>query len=247
MPKICQYLAPACGISAWWLPLPDQSAAIIVEQIYQAVVTTDIVGLLDYRIKVQDLMAWINGGDSSWFFLVHTQYGFTLHNKLPLTLFCIRVQGSAVIQKHVTNLHQQTVRASASSSGVSHHPCPSLEHVKHSSTRSGSSRILGDLYQPMPPLPGSKLAWALLPCWNELSSAQGKFLENDGPRVDPNIVPIAEMICKSQATTRANIDLAYTKAANLQTQVQATSLTMFKELLTQESDNSKSPLSGFPQ
>jgi hypothetical protein len=216
---------------------PDESAAIILERIYHAVVTADIVGLPDLRIKVQDLMAWIDGGESSWFFLVHTRYGFTLHNELPLTLFCIRARGSAVIQKRVTNLRQQTVRASASSSGVSHHSHPSLERVKHSSTRSGSSGILGNLYQPTPPPPGSEPASAQLPSQNESSSVQDEFQENDGPRVDPNIAPIAEMMRESQATTRANIDLAYAKAAYLRTQAQATSLTMFKELLKQESDD----------
>ncbi|KAG9081264.1 hypothetical protein FRC06_005682 [Ceratobasidium sp. 370] len=66
-----------CKIFLTFSQGPQDTAATILGRVRKAVKSANILSIAGLQMKTADLMVWIDGGENSWFSMVHAQYSFT--------------------------------------------------------------------------------------------------------------------------------------------------------------------------
>jgi hypothetical protein len=70
-----------CYILITFSETMEEPAATIIERVYHAIATAGILGIPSLQIKVEDLLAWVDGGESGWFSIVHQRYVFMQYSQ----------------------------------------------------------------------------------------------------------------------------------------------------------------------
>ncbi|QRV91934.1 hypothetical protein RhiJN_19952 [Ceratobasidium sp. AG-Ba] len=184
---------------------------VVLAQIYAAVYKSGLDKIPGFNLDTTSLLAWIDGGDDSWFSLVYPA-----------------AQLSSDFAKLLRGLHQRTVRPAQST--LSHQS--SQPHKNTRSTKSTGSIVGTNYFAPLtPPAPASVASLLTGSAQQALLEAPAADVpQNSRAVVDLGVPQLAELARDQKATNKAQRDLAHSKAAYLRIQAQVTGITMLQQL-----------------